>query len=59
MNEKIKAAETMYRALALLPCACRGTVPYHGCPTEREITHRCVRCKAMQTWELAVLGEVA
>ena len=53
------AAEAMYRALALLPCACRGNVPYAGCPTDRIITHKCCRCKDMQMWELSRLEEAA
>lgn len=53
------AAEAMYRALALLPCACAHNVPYAGCKIEQKITHQCVRCKAMLAWELAQLGEAA
>jgi hypothetical protein len=55
--EERAAAEAMYRALALMPCACGHNVPYSGCKIEQKVTHRCVRCKAMLAWEMVMLEE--
>ena len=45
---RIAAAERLYRALKLMPCACKAI--YSGNRLVR-LSGDCIRCKAMKAWE--------
>lgn len=53
-DPKLAAAERMYRALNLMPCAC--TPIYRG-NIITGLSGDCIRCKAMKAWEDAREGQ--
>lgn len=56
--EQLAAAESMYRALNLLPCRCQHNVPYATGKVEQKVVKQCDRCSSMAAWQLANQGKL-
>ena len=51
-DQQLAAAQQLYRALNLMPCACCYKWADHGLTQVK--TKVCIRCKALKEWQLVV-----